>query len=308
MKRRYRFLTDPRIFNYFTDPCINRVQFFLTFIIALPAFHILMLIAGGIGESDVQDRMVQDVTAARAEVLRLKAEIRRLKAAETEPKRSPLSTSPSIKGSAETAPTPTTPAPDANGGVMPAAETLEVIQSGPLKGVPLEIAKEIQEEYRQASMARATRYHEWDKRRRALIERDVALAKKELAHGDALLADSKKMREHILSVYASMSPEQLEVARQEALKTQPAEDVDLFFRHVSDFGTATPADQIDEDTQALQVNEEILASAWAALKAEREQINREQDELMQTKPPSPNIDFNVFYTEWKERNSAKLSP
>ena len=305
-RRRYRFLTDPRIFSFFTEPCINRVQFFLTFIIVLPIFSFGMSFFQRGTEQEVHEKRMQALADARAEV-------RALKAAEAKRNSPPLSTPASMKIASETeTPTPATRPPDDNGVAMP-DDTVEVMQSGPLKGVPLDVAKEIQEEYRVASMERATRYHEWDQRRRDHHKRDMALVEKELAHGDALLADSKERREHILAVYASMSPEQLETARKEALETQPAEFVELFFRHVSEFRTSKSPEQINQAAQGILRNKETLAierQAWKAereqLSREREQLNSERDEILRTKPPSPNIDFNEFYTEWKERNPTKL--
>ena len=99
MKRHHRFLADPR--GYFTEPVVSRVEFSLTVITVIVVCLILTTKLYERQENEIRDMMVQDVTAARAEVLRLKAEIRRLKATETEPKRSTLFTSPSIKGSAE---------------------------------------------------------------------------------------------------------------------------------------------------------------------------------------------------------------
>ena len=220
-----------------------------------------------------------------------RAEIRRLKAGETKRDGTPRSTSASLKGSSETeTQTPTVHAHDRSD-VSTSDDTVEIVQTGPLKGLPLDLAKEIHKEYTAASMARAKRYHEWDLRRKDHKERDIALDKKVLAHGDVLLAHSKQLGEMILAVFALMSPEQLEAARKEALKTQPAEDVDLFFTHVKEFGTAKSPEQIEQEKQALAENQEALAIEWQELEVEREQLDREREELNRTKPPLPNDFF-----------------
>ncbi len=299
-QRRYRFLTNPRIFSFFTEPCINRVQFFLTFIIVLPTFSIGMSFLHRANERDVHEKLMQDLADARAE-------IRALKAAATQRNGTRLSSPASIKGSADMdTQTPAVHAPDHSDVFIP-ADTVEVKPSGILKGLPLDVAKEIQEEYRVASMERATRYHEWNMRRRDHHKRDMALVEKELAHGDALLSDSKERREHLLAVYASMSPEQLEAARKEALKTQPVEVVDLFFTHVSEYSTSKSPGELKQESQDLQKNQEILAIAWRKLEAERKEIQREQEELERTEPPPPNLGLDEFYTEWKKRNRTKLT-
>ncbi|MCG9130198.1 hypothetical protein J5I95_00815 [Candidatus Poribacteria bacterium] len=187
-------------------------------------------------------------------------------------------------------------------------DTVEIVHTGPLKGLPLDLAKEIHKEYTDASIARAKRYDEWYQQQQAHRERDRALFEKEVALGDALSADSKKRREQILAVYTTMSPEQLEAARKEALKTQPAEYVELFFKHVSEFSTSKSPEQIAQEAQDGQRNNEKLWIKRDELHAEREQLNREWDELQRTKPLPPNLGLDEFYTEWKKRNSTKPTP
>lgn len=237
-----------------------------------------------------------------------RAEIRRLKAAETKRNGTAQSTSASLKDSSETeTQTPAVHAHD-HSDVSISDDTVEIVQTGPFKGLPLDVAKEIHKEYTAASRERAKRYDEWDQRRRAHKERDIALDKKELAHGDAVLANSKKFGETYLASFALMSPEALETARKELLKTQPAEEVDSFFSKVKEFGTAKSPEEIKQEMQDFEKNRETLAITLRELVAEREQLTREWEELQRTKPPSPNIDLNEFYTEWKKRNSPKPSP
>ncbi len=52
----------------------------------------------------------------------------------------------------------------------------------------------------------------------------------------------------------------------------------------------------------------MLAIVKRELVAEREQIQREWEELQRTKPLPPNLDLDEFYTEWKKRNSTKPTP
>ena len=187
-------------------------------------------------------------------------------------------------------------------------DTLEVVHTGPLKGLPLDLAKEIHKEYTAASLARAKRYHEWDLRRKDYKERERALFEKELAHKDALIANSKKRAEISLAVYARMSPEQLESAREEALKTQPAEVVDSFFTQIAASRTDKSPEEIDQAVQDIEKTHEALGIERQELVAEREQITREEEELQGTKPLPPNLGLDEFYTEWKKRNSPKPSP
>ena len=289
---RYRFLTEPRISN---------IQYYVTMISIVTAAVFFVAYLENKQHSAREARLKQYLADARAE-------IRGLKSAETKQNAPPLSTPASLKVSSETeTQTPAVHAHD-HSDVSTSDDTVEVVQAGPLKGLPLDVAKEIGEEYRVASMERATRYHEWNLRRKAHQARDKALFDKELAHKDAHLATSKKHGELILAVYARMSPEELEAAREEALKTQPAEVVDSFFKQVPAYGIVKSPEQIEQEAQDIEETQKTLAIERQELAAEREQIQREEEDLLRTKPPSPNIDLNEFYTEWKERNRSKPSP
>ena len=296
MSRRFSFLTEPRI---------NLVQFLLTVLImnvvSFSAFFYLERKQDLAREEALVARMSQDLADARAE-------IHHLKAGETKRDGTPRSTSASLKGSSETeTQTPAVQVPD-DSDVSTSDDTVEVVHTGPLKGLPLDVAKEIHKEYTAASRERAKRYDEWDLRRKDHKERDIALAKRELAHGDVLLANSKKLSEISLAVLALMSPEQLEAERKELLKTQPAEEVDRFFTKVKEFGTAKSPEEIKQTVQDFKKNREPLLIKRQELVAEREQIQREWEELQRTKPLPPNLGLDEFYTEWKKRNRTKPSP
>lgn len=300
---------------------MNVLRFFIKRDIELSMIELLFIIVGIAGtlvaldtyrdekrESASEARHSARITNLMDDLFDARAEIRRLKARETKRDGTPRSTSASLKGSSETeTQTPAVHAHDRSD-VSTSDDTVEIVHTGPLKGLPLDLAKEIHKEYTAASRERAKRYDEWDQRRRAHKERDIALAKRELAHGDAVLADSKKRREHLYAIFALMSPEQLEAERKEALKTQPAEDVDLFFTRVAEFGPVKSAEEINQEAQDLAENHKALNLAWRALEAEREEITREREELQRTKPLPPNLGLDEFYTEWKKRNSTKPTP
>ena len=290
----YRFLTEPRLqYSHF--------QLFITVVVATGATAFFLHYMDGKNDSAREARLWQHIADAHAEILSLKA-------AETKRNGTPRSAPASLKVSSETeTQTPAVHAHD-HSDVSISDDTVEIVHTGPLKGLPLDLAKEIHKEYTAASLARAKRYHEWDLRRKDHKERDIALAKRELAHGDVLLANSKKLSEISLAVLALMSPEQLEAERKELLKTQPAEEVDRFFTKVKEFGTAKSPEEIKQTVQDFKKNREPLLIKRQELVAEREQIQREWEELQRTKPLPPNLGLDEFYTEWKKRNRTKPSP
>ena len=299
-RRRTRF-TDTRIFSFFAEPCINRAQLLLTLLVILPCFSFAMFYLNRITERKAQEKLLQDLAVVRAEN-------RQLKAAAPPLNSQSRTTSASLKVSSETeTQTPAGHALD-DSDVSTSDDTVEVVHTGPLKGLPVDVAKEIHKEYTAASIARAKRYDEWYQQWEAHRERDRTLVKKELARADAVLANSKKFGETYLAAFALMSPEALETARKELLKTQPAEEVDSFFTKVKAYGTSKSREQINQEVQDYEKTRETLAIAKRELVAEREQLTREWEELQRTKPLPPNLGLDEFYTEWKKRNSTKPTP
>ena len=94
MSRRYRFLTNPRLFSFFTEPRMNLVEFFVTFVVASTGLTFLFL-----HYDSEQDRIRESTLEARVEKAR--SEVQLLKA-EAKRKGTPLSTPASLKGSSET--------------------------------------------------------------------------------------------------------------------------------------------------------------------------------------------------------------
>ena len=301
MSRRYRFFTDPRIFSYFTEKKFNLVEFGISFII----FSIIASISV-LNIDEKQDKAREATLEAMVDEAR--SEVQRLKAEKTNRKGTPRSAAASRNVSSETeTETPAVHAPG-DSDVSTSDDTVDIVQTGPLKGLPRDLARKIHKEYTAASFARADRYHEWDLRRKDYKEREEALFQKEMAHSDASIANSRKLAKISLAVYARMSPEELEAAREEALKTQPAEVIDSFLRQIKAYDGVKSPEEIEQAVQDINKTRETLATEWQVLVAEREQMKREEEELLRTKPPLPNLGLDEFYTEWKKRNSPKPSP
>ena len=292
MSRRYRLFTNPRLFSFFTEKRMNFAEVAGMFFIYSILFSFLVLYFDGKQDRAREATLEAMVAEARAEVQHLKAEAAKRKGtAQSRPA--------SLKVSSETeTQTLAVQVPD-DSDVSTSDDTVEVVHTGPLKGLPVDLAKEIHKEYTAASIARAKRYDEWYQRWQAHRERDAALVKKELAHGDAVLADSKKSRENGLASFALMSPEQLEAVRKEALKTQPAEEVDRLFAKVKAYSTAKTPEEINQAVQDFKKTRETLLIKRQELAAEREQLTREWEELQRTEPLPPNLGLDEFYTEWK---------
>ena len=72
-RRRYRFLTDPRIFSYFTEKRMNLVEFSIIFLIFTTVFNIFVLNVDRKQDKAREATLEARLAEARAEVRRLKA-------------------------------------------------------------------------------------------------------------------------------------------------------------------------------------------------------------------------------------------
>ena len=151
----------------------------------------------------------------------------------------------------------------------------------------LEAAQAAERQHALETMAAAKKRREWELRRDALKERDIANSDKVLALADAALASADAELEAMLSLFKLMSPEQLEYARQEALKNEPAEKVEAFFDALAKHGTIKTPEQLTKDAQEILKSREARAIARREIEVEAQQIALEEEELKRTEPPIP---------------------
>ena len=129
----YRFLTEPRLqYSHF--------QLFITVVVATGATAFFLHYMDGKNDSAREARLWQHIADARAEV-------QQLKAAAAKRNGTAQSTPASLKVPSETeTQTPAGQVPN-DSDVAMSVDTVEVVHTGPLKGLPLDLAKEIHKEY-----------------------------------------------------------------------------------------------------------------------------------------------------------------
>ena len=159
-------------------------------------------------------------------------------------------------------------------------DSVEVVTSGPYKGMTVEAAKA-------AANKELADVKAWYRRKRAYDQRYSEYAEKVKAHTKAFLASADAELETMISVYALMSPEQLEYARQEAFKTLPAEKVEAFFNDLANHRTTKTPEELTKDAQDILKSRKALKIIDAELDVEREQLALEAEELDRTKPTVP---------------------
>lgn len=106
-------------------------------------------------------------------------------------------------------------------------------------------------------------------KKHALDQRWKAYLDKSETFTDAALKRADDQLSMMLSVFKSMSPEQLEQARVEVSKTLPAEEVDTFFDEVANEGITKTLEEIGRDAQQILFSREAheivrreLANEW----------------------------------------------
>ncbi|MDD9973458.1 MAG: hypothetical protein OXU27_05600 [Candidatus Poribacteria bacterium] len=151
----------------------------------------------------------------------------------------------------------------------------------------LEAAQAAERQHALKTMAAAKKRREWELRRDALKERFLANSERIGVSVEATLASGDAELEAMLSLFKLMSPEQLEYAREEALKTLPAEKVEAFFDDLANHGTTTTLEQLTRDAQDILKSREARDIARREIRVERQLIELEEEELKRTEPPIP---------------------
>ena len=137
-QRRYRFLTNPRFFSFFTEKRMNLVEFFVIFFFSITGFNIFVL------SLDNKNDQAREATL-EARLADARAEVRSLKASAAKQNGTSRSVPASLKVASETGTqTPAGGPSDDNVDTL-SDDTVEIVHTGPLKGLPLDLAMEIHE-------------------------------------------------------------------------------------------------------------------------------------------------------------------
>ena len=225
-----------------------------------------------------QEKLHQERTEARAEAERRIAE---KSARGPDPRFRVAPTDPSNR------PTPETEQHPGEGLSVEVMDGVEGVTSGPLKGMTLEAANAAANQHRLDTIAAAKKRREWELRRDALKKRFLANSERIGALADAALASADAELEAMLSLFKLMSPEQLEYAREEALKNMPAEKVEAFFDALANHRTIKTPEQLTKDAQDILKSREARYIARREIQVESQQIALEEEELKRTEPPIP---------------------
>lgn len=162
-------------------------------------------------------------------------------------------------------------------------ERVEVVTSGPLKGMTEEAAKAFANQSLADAKAAATKRHEWELRRKEVRQRRSKNADQRI---NLALASTKRgddERAIMLSVFKLMPEAQREQVRQELLQTEPADKVNAFFDDVANAPTKNH-EQLQKDAKDILKSREAYRAARRELQIEREQIMLELEELDRIKP------------------------
>ncbi|RKU36353.1 hypothetical protein C6496_13935 [Candidatus Poribacteria bacterium] len=120
----------------------------------------------------------------------------------------------------------------------------------------------------------AQKLPEWHARSRELSKKMGENVKKVLAQTDALLKPKKERLPAILSVFPMLSPEQLKYARENALNSMPAEDVEFLFNALAEISNTKTAEQVAEDVKGIITYRQAYDIINWELDVESEQIQQ----------------------------------
>ncbi|MDE0326000.1 MAG: hypothetical protein OXN27_18950 [Candidatus Poribacteria bacterium] len=97
----------------------------------------------------------------------------------------------------------------------------------------------------------AQKHQEWHTRSRELSQKLMEYSEKSSIRTRAILTKKKDRLPVILLVFPLLSSEQLKYARENALKTMPAEDVEFLFNALAEISTTKTAEQVAEDVKGI---------------------------------------------------------
>lgn len=111
------------------------------------------------------------------------------------------------------------------------------------------------------------------------IQRKTKYLEKYYATWDSYFQNSDDRKSLMLSVFKNLSPEQLELLREETLKILPAEDVNYFFADVKNKGTTKTDEQLIAEGERILTSDKVLENIFIELEIEEEQLEQEYKEL-----------------------------
>jgi len=171
------------------------------------------------------------------------------------------------------------------------AGEVERITSGPHKGMTLQESYAAAREEMAAQKAAVRKRHEWNLQAKALDKELIAASRKYSALVRARLESGNAELKLMLDAFLLLSPEQLDYARREALKTLPPDKVDAFFNDLANHSSTKTAEQISQDAKDILRSREASRIAFREVEVELEQIRQRIAEHERQMPPDP---FNLL--------------
>lgn len=177
-------------------------------------------------------------------------------------------------------------------------ENVELITSGPYKGMTVEAANAAARQHLAESKAAATRWHEWEQKGIALSKRMVELSKKRNPLTEASLTNGDAYLRNMLDYYAQLSDEQIEHTWQEVLALRPEDKakVDRFFtdlvNHKRGSSSKRP-EQIAQDARDILRIREAIRVAKREWEVEWQLLLQEMRDHRAKKPPKSILPKNL---------------
>ncbi|MDE0482916.1 MAG: hypothetical protein OXI67_10085 [Candidatus Poribacteria bacterium] len=223
------------------------------FVVFIPAYMLAMRYNDIKEERRGEAERHQHKEKVKAEVLRRQSEKEKSKTgSETELADAPTD---SVNPSENTEPT------QAQNGTDP---PITPITEGPFKGM---------------TYIEAQKLPEWHTLSRELSQRYEEYSKKSRIRTHALLTKKKDRLPVILSVFPLLSSEQLKYARENALNSMAAEDVEFLFNALAEISNTKTAEQVAEEVKGIITHWEAYDIIGWELDVESEQIQQGQREL-----------------------------
>ena len=126
----------------------------------------------------------------------------------------------------------------------------------------------------------------WQTKRREVQDRFIALGDKACELAQAMIDSADAKLSTILTLFKTMSPEELEIAKTETLKDYPeqADEIESFFNDVANHGTTKSLEEILKDAEFITDSDKLI---WIAVEKNRTDIDNTYKELRQVDTEKP---------------------
>ncbi len=134
-------------------------------------------------------------------------------------------------------------------------------------------------------------YTAWKTKKDEILDRFLASTDKTVELAEAKIDSADAKLSTLLTIFKTMSPKELEIAKSETLKDYPekADEIESFFSDVANHDTTKSFEEIANDYQFILESDKAIWAATYKNRAEFDKISAELKQVNKDEPQHPNF-------------------